>query len=111
MKLVDELKNIKFDMSYKEVKISHDELLFEYIIYPDGRVKNVSTGSEIKSSKKNPRRPNEPPKIYLKRKEGLSPTRFVIDHDKLVAYCFIKLRFIIQALSNRTYRPFPNPSK
>ena len=89
MSILNNLKNRKFDMSYKEVKISHDELLFEYIIYPDGRVKNISTGFEIKPWK-DKRRPNEPPKLDLKRKEGLSPTRFRIDHDKLVAYCFIK---------------------
>ena len=41
MSILNNLKNRKFDMSYKEVKISHDELLYKYIIYPDGRVKNV----------------------------------------------------------------------
>lgn len=64
--------------------IDDKDLQFKYAVYKSSLVMNLTTRNEVKPSK-DKRRPNEPPIIYLKKKDG---KRVFIYHDILMAICF-----------------------
>ena len=70
----------------KEYVIDRPELKYRYIVYSNGDVFNLDRGNKLKPSK-DKRRPNEPPAIYLKRKDE---KRFFIYQDELIASLFIE---------------------
>lgn len=64
--------------------IDRDELKFRYIIYDTSEVFNADKGNQLKPSN-DPRRPNEPPIIYFKLKNGKRSFQYL---DRLIASTF-----------------------
>lgn len=69
----------------KEKVIYNKDLKYHYLVRENSDVFNLDNDRYIKPSK-DKRRPNEPPAIYFKRKDG---TREFWYHDILIATCFI----------------------
>jgi len=65
--------------------IVDDTLKYEYCVFENSDVYNYTKGKQVKPSK-DKRRPNEPPIIYLRRKDG---SRVFIYLDQLIAQCFM----------------------
>ena len=68
------------------VVIKDPSLQFEYEIFSDGSLLNRTTGRVIKPSN-DPRRPGEPPILYMQKKDG---KRVFSYQDKMVAKYFLK---------------------
>ena len=68
------------------VVIKDPSLQFEYEIFSDGSLLNKTTGRIIKPSN-DPRRPGEPPILYMQKKDG---KRVFSYQDKMVAKYFLK---------------------
>lgn len=78
-------KKNKGGIIIKEIVIDKAYLKFKYAVYDDGSVYNIDSGKRIKPSI-DPRRPNQPPYIYFKMKNG---KRECWLQDKLIATLFI----------------------
>lgn len=68
----------------REKIFSNDELMYDYVVYENGEVFNITTNNKITPSI-DPRRPNQPPIIYFKLKNN---KRIFQYHDQLVVSAF-----------------------
>lgn len=69
-----------------EFIFENDELRWRYLIKRDGTVYNLDKKLKKVKPYKDPRRPNEPPAMYFKKKDG---KRLFVYLDELVASAFI----------------------
>lgn len=69
-----------------EFILENDELRYHYLVKRDGNIYNMDKKMKFVKPYKDKRRPNEPPQIYMKKKDG---KRVFYYHDELIASIFI----------------------